>query len=149
MGSAFAKTVVMTLLCSAFAARAQDADLDRRVVEVGRGVDVSTLDSQLPKARFDEWFQRQLGPSISVKWEATDCGEQDEAHRGEDIPLCAEASAKLSGDRLVVAQIVVATLKKGIQGKPGLFGIALITKSGQYYSVKRLSELPGLLARNP
>ena len=144
-------TLFRAVLCSLIVCvvNAQDTDLDRRVIEAGKSSDVSALDPQLPKARFEEWFQQQVGASTKVEWEANDCGEQDGANAQEDIPLCAEASAKLSGDRLLVVQIVVATLKKGVQGKPGLWSIAVLGKGNNIQFGSKLSDLTRLLRVEP
>ncbi len=110
-------------------------------------MNVRALDPHLPKSRFDEWFPRQPGEPTIVNWAATDCGEGDGPANGRDMPLCAEATAKISEGRLVVAQILVATSKKGVHGKPALWSVALLTKDGKYHSVRHLSELRALLTQ--
>ncbi|HEY8831910.1 MAG TPA: hypothetical protein VIM21_05325, partial [Gemmatimonadaceae bacterium] len=62
----------------------------------------------------------------------------------EDIPMCAEATAALAGEKKVVVSIAVGTLKKGVFGKPDLFW-AIVERDGAIRDARKLSDLAKLL----
>jgi hypothetical protein len=127
--------ILFGALCSAQVANA----LERRVIAAAKRVDVKKLDPQLPHVRFDTWLQKQIG-SAPIAWESNDCGEQDGVTARADFPLCGEASATLADGRKLTVQIAVGTFRKGVQGAPALWFLALQDKSSS-----RLSDLPRLL----
>jgi hypothetical protein len=127
--------VLFGALCSAQATNA----LERRVIAAAKRVDVKKLDPQLPHVRFDAWLQKQIG-SVQIAWESNDCGEQDGVTAPADFPLCGEASATLADGRKLTIQIAVGTFRKGVQGAPALWFLALQDKTSS-----RLSDLPRLL----
>ena len=113
--------------------------LDRRVIAAAKQAYVDRLDVQLPHVRFDAWLQKQIG-SDQIAWESNDCGEQDGFTGRTDIPLCAQASATLSDGRKVTVMIGVGTSRKGVQGAPGVWFLAVQDKTSTH-----LSDLPKFL----
>jgi len=124
------------VLCSAQTNRA----LDQRVIAAAKQADVQKLDVQLPRMRFEAWLQKQIGAS-PIAWESNDCGEQDGFTARTDIPLCGQASATLPDGRKLTVMIGVGTLRKGVQGAPGVWFLALDDKTSTH-----LSDLPRFLA---
>jgi hypothetical protein len=113
--------------------------LEQRVIAAAKQADVQKLDPQLPRMRFDAWLQKQIG-GAQIAWESNDCGEQDGFTARADFPLCGEASATLADGRKLTVQITVGTFRKGVQGAPALWFLALQDKTAT-----RLSDLPKLL----
>jgi hypothetical protein len=116
-----------------------DRDLDRRVIAAAKRAYVDKLDVQLPHMRFEAWLKTQVG-DLPIAWEANDCGEQDGFTKREDIPLCGEASATLADGRKLTVMIGVGTLRKGVQGAPGVWFLGLDDKTSTH-----LSDLPKFL----
>ena len=124
------------VMCSAQTSR----ELDQRVIAASKQVYVDKLDVQLPHTRFDAWLQKQIG-SARIEWESNDCGEQDGFTQRADIPLCGQATATLSDGRKLTVMIGVGTLRKGVQGSPGVWFLAVEDKTSTH-----LSDLPRFLA---
>jgi len=114
-------------------------DLDRRVIAAAKVVYVDKLDVQLPHMRFEAWLKTQVG-NLPIAWEANDCGEQDGFTARADVPLCGEASATLADGRKLTVMIGVGTLRKGVQGAPGVWFLGLDDKTSTH-----LSDLPKFL----
>jgi hypothetical protein len=89
--------------------------------------------------RFEAWLQKQIG-TVPITWESNDCGEQDGFTQRTDIPLCGQASATLLDGRRVTVMIGVGSLRKGIQGGPGVWFLAVQDKTSTH-----LSDLPKFL----
>ena len=128
--------ILFGVLCSA----QTNGGLDQRVIAAAKQVDVQKLDVRLPHMRFDAWLRKQIGTS-PIAWESNDCGEQDGFTQRSDIPLCGQASATLPDGRKLTVMIGVGTLRKGVQGAPGVWFLALDDKTSTH-----LSDLPRFLA---
>ena len=89
---------------------------DRGYLEVGRSASVHALDTTLVEAPFEDWLRTTLGSDIPVTWEENDCGEASgsPADTARDLPVCAEASAILSGGRELVVRLAVGTATRGV-----------------------------------
>jgi hypothetical protein len=140
--------VIWGLLAFTFA-NAQSNARDRRMITYAQNLRVSKLDSALPKQRFENWLQSLVGTKTVINWEINDCGAQsgipgDDSH--VNPPLCAEAQAKLSGERQVIITIVVGTHKAGIKGFPDVLGIVCYNQD-KTVTLDRLRELPALLRK--
>ena len=127
--------ILLGMLCSAQTTRA----IEQRVIAAAKQAYVDKLDVQLPHMRFEAWLQNQIG-TARIAWESNDCGEQDGFTARADFPLCGEASATLADGRKLTVQITVGTFRKGVQGAPALWFLALQDKTST-----RLSDLPKLL----
>jgi len=114
-------------------------DLDRRVIAAAKEAYVDKLDVQLPHMRFDAWLQKQIGKA-QIAWESNDCGEQDGFTARADIPLCGQASATLPDGRKLTVMIGVGTMRKGVQGAPGVWFLSVQDKTSTH-----LSDLPKFL----
>lgn len=134
------KLAVIAILLGTLSMAQSDRGLEQRAIAAAKRVDVSRLDVKLPRMRFDAWLQKQVG-SASIKWESNDCGEQDGFTQRADIPVCGQASATLPDGRKLTVMIGVGTLKKGIQGAPGVWFLAVEDKTSTH-----LSDLPKFLA---
>lgn len=113
--------------------------LDRRVIAAAKQVYVDNLDVRLPHVRFEAWLQKQIG-SVPIAWESNDCGEQDGFSGRADIPLCGQVSATLPDGRKLTVMIGVGTSRKGVEGAPGVWFLAVQEKTSTH-----LSDLPRFL----
>jgi len=127
--------ILLGVLCPAQTTR----PLDRRVIAAAKQVYVDRLDVSLPHVRFDAWLHKQIGSAV-IAWESNDCGEQDGFTGRADIPLCGQASATLADGRRLTVMIGVGTLRKGVQGAPGVWFLGLDDKTSTH-----LSDLPKFL----
>ena len=119
---------------------------DKVIIEGAQQADVASLDKTLKKQHLDAWLKQALGPGAKIEWSVTDCGEGtgSPADRGRDLPICAEALAKLPDGRQVVLEVAMGSHQKGIDAPYGLYVIA-VTKNGQPTFLKTLSELAARL----
>jgi TonB family protein len=131
-------------------AGATQADsFENRAISSAQKISASDLDEALPQRPFARWFNKTIGLDAGVVWQLTECGEPIGAPREpeQDLPACAEITAKLPDGRRVFVAIRVGTFKKGLAGKPSFF-LAVIEENEQLYPVRRLSDLPERL-RDP
>src|SRR5690242_5134678 len=98
----------------------QDSNFDSAAIQKASNALVSQLDPKLPQMKFGDWLKREAGPQAKISWETNDCGEQtgDPATNPKDIPVCAEATAKMLDGRAIVVRLAVGTDTKGLIGKP-------------------------------
>jgi hypothetical protein len=98
---------------------AQDSKLDSAAIQHARIVLASRLDPKLPRMKFSEWLKMEAGPAASISWDTNDCGEQtgDPATNPKEIPICAEATAKMHDGRTIVVRLAVGTNLKGLIGE--------------------------------
>ena len=134
------KLAVIFILTVVFCLAQTSRDLERRAIAAAKQTDVNRLDVKLPHMRFDVWLQQQVG-RVRIEWESNDCGEQDGFTQRADIPVCGQASATLADGRVLTVMIGVGTLRKGVQGAPGVWFLSVNEKSSTH-----LSDLPGFLA---
>jgi hypothetical protein len=127
--------ILSSVLCSAQTNRG----VEQRVIAAAKQVFVDQLDVQLPHLRFEAWLQRQIG-TAPIAWESNDCGEQDGFTQRTDIPLCGQASATLPDGRKLTVMIGVGTMRKGVQGVPGVWFLSVQDKTSTH-----LSDLPKFL----
>jgi hypothetical protein len=120
------------LILSGVLSSAESA-LDRRVIAAAKQTYVDKLDVQLPHMHFEAWLQKQIGKA-QIAWESNDCGEQDGFTARADIPLCGEASVTLADGRKLTVMIGVGTLRKGVQGAPGVWFLGLDDKTSTHLS---------------
>jgi TonB family protein len=122
--------------------------LEKQAVVAVRQVPASQLDSQLPNRSFASWLSQQVGTQSGVIWQLTDCGEQtgNATDREREIPACVEAVAITPNDRKVFVNVWVGSSKLGVGQKPELY-FAAVEHKGEFYTAKRLSDLPGLLTK--
>ncbi len=122
--------------------------LEKQAVAAVRQVPASQLDSQLPNRSFASWLSQLVGTQSGVTWQLTDCGEQtgNESDRERDMPFCVEAVAITPNDRKVFVNLWVGSSKLGVGQKPELY-FAVVEHKAEFYTAKRLSDLPGLLTK--
>ena len=139
-------TIALLLSVALQVSASADGTTERRAIRAGKHASVKVLDPTLPNVQFSTWFRDLVGPKARIVWEVNDCGEQT-GSPGDDpevIPMCAEATAELSGEKKVVVSIAVGTLKKGVFGKPVLFW-AIVERDGVMRDARKLSDLEKLL----
>jgi len=138
----FGMTLLLTVQDRAYLA------LEKQAVAAVRQVPASQLDSQLPERSFTSWLNQLVGTQSGVTWQLTDCGEQtgNATDRKREMPTCVEAVAITPNDRKVFINILVGTVQRGIVGAPQLY-FAVVEHKGEFYTAKRLSDLPGLLTK--
>ncbi len=103
------------LLLVVLAGEAAPSEAD--VLAYGKRLDVSRVDSRLPRERLQSWLARTLGPGASVTWTSDDCAEGG----GDSAPLCISADARLYPRGRVSISIAVGSVQGGLGGKPALF----------------------------
>jgi len=108
------------------------------------------LDTLLPKTPFLTWFKSVVGASAKLQWEVNDCGERTGVpmvDQQRDLPVCLEVSADLPDHRRVGVAVWVGTERRGLTDTPAVYDIYL-QLAGQFYHVKRLSDLPKSLRQS-
>jgi TonB family protein len=138
--------VIANVLCIWMAGATQAGSFERRAISSAQRVSASDLDKALPTRPFARWFNKTIGSGAGVVWQMTQCGEPVTApgETGQDLPACAEITARLPDGRNVYVAISVGTFKKGLTGKPSFF-LAVIEQNERLYPVRRLSDLPEML----
>ena len=138
--------IALLLLVALQISASVDGTIERRAIRAGKHASVKVLDPTLPNVQFSTWFRNLVGSKAKIVWEVNDCGEQtgSPGDDQEDIPMCAEATAELSGEKKVVVSIAVGTLRKGVFGKPVLFW-AIVERGGVMRDARKLSDLAKLL----
>jgi len=124
----------------------QAGSFEKQAISLAQKISASELDEALPTRPFAGWFNEAIGPDAGVVWQLTACGEKITAQggTGQDLPACAEITARLLDGRNVYVAISVGTFKKGLTGKP-YFLLAVIEQNEELYPVRRLSNLPEML----
>jgi TonB family protein len=138
--------VIANVLCVWMAGTTQGGSFEKRAISSAQKMSASKLDEALPNRPFARWFRKIIGPNAGVVWQLTECGHQIGApgEPQQDLPACAEITARLPDGRRVFVAISVGTFKKGLAGKPSFF-LAVIEQNEQLYPVRRLSDLPEML----
>jgi hypothetical protein len=143
-----AARIALLLLVAVQLSASPNTPTERRAIRAGKHASVKVLDPTLPNMQFSTWFRNLVGSKARIVWEVNDCGEQT-GSPGDDpeaIPMCAEATAELSGEKKVVVSIAVGTFRKGVFGKPVLFW-AIVERGGVMRDARKLSDLEKLLRR--
>jgi hypothetical protein len=141
-------TIALLVFVALQISASTDDTRERRAIRAGKHASVKVLDPMLPNVQFFTWFRSLVGSKARIVWEVNDCGEQT-GSPGDDpdvIPMCAEATAELPGEKKVVVSIAVGTLRKGVFGKPALFW-AIVEQGGVMRDARKLSDLEKLLRR--
>jgi hypothetical protein len=138
--------VIANVLCIWMAGATQVVSFEKQAISSAQKMSASDLDAVLPDRPFAGWFYETIGPDAGVVWQLTECGEKITApgETGQDLPACAEITARLLDGRNVYVAISVGTFKKGLTGKPSFF-LAVIEQNEELYPVRRLSNLPEML----
>ena len=128
---------LLAALPSATAQRSPRDKTDRAAIDYARSLLVSTLDRNLPKVTL-EFFLENESDGARIQWEVNDCGEQTgspEVDRGRDFPMCVEAEVFLKDQRSLNVSVTVGTFKKGVDGKPFVWGVMLTETDGEVRSI--------------
>lgn len=118
----FSFTIVIVTFCLVPEIWAQNERRDAKAIPMVKNLKVSRLDKRLPARSFSQWIGQVLGKAQKIEWEINDCGEQDGSGRQKDFPICVQASSTL-GRIEVTVMIAVGTHKRGINGRPTVWGI--------------------------
>lgn len=76
-----------------------------------------------------------------IEWEVNDCGEQDGSGRQTDFPICVDATVKTKDDITVAVSIVVGTYKRGVIGRPEIWGIWITADKKQPQVLMDLKQI--------
>lgn len=106
-----------------------------------RSTPARALDPSLPAEAFEAWFGRTAGSNARVEWNISDCGEQtgSPVDSTRDLPVCVSAMA-VAGERMITADFLVGTERRGLREKPRLYSAAVVVK-GTVWEVRRLGDL--------
>jgi hypothetical protein len=122
----------------------------KQVVAYARSIDVKTLDSSLPSQRLEDWLQSGPPHARIGYWIVANTCDLKPDSQSEDYPLCAKVSFTRNGKGGFFL-VQVGTNRRGIIGRPQLYGDIEIVKLGKKEgwtltgSAERLSDLPTLL----
>lgn len=115
---------------------------EKQAVDLVQRTPVSTLEANMPRRSFAEWFGSLVGLKSGIVWQLSECEQFAEVQaRGADAQACVEANALMPDGRKVVVRIGVGTFMKGITGDPGFY-YAVIEQRDQLYLLNRLRDLP-------
>lgn len=137
----FLLTIVILGLCVVPEVYVQNVKRDARAIAMVKKLQVSRLDRRLPAVSFLQWFGNTIGRSQKIEWEINDCGEQDGSGRQKDFPICVQALAETVDRIEVTVMVVVGTHKRGIVGKPAVWGIWAQPKNKKSKEMDELSDL--------
>jgi hypothetical protein len=120
---------------------------DSTVIDGVRHIDISRLDSTLPRIALAEWLRQFVADSANLAWEVNDCGEQTgdpSVDTLRDIPTCVsvESNADTAGGFGIM--VGVGSVKNGIGPQPGIYNIYIRTGTN-YRTVQSLHELAAIL----
>lgn len=140
-------TIVIVTFCLVPEICAQNERRDVKAITMVKNLKASRLDKRLPAVGFLRWLGNVVGKSQRIEWEINDCGEQNGSGRQKDFPICAQAHAHTVDRIEVTVMVVVGTHKRGIVGKPAVWGIWVQPKNKESKELDELSELVEELAR--
>jgi hypothetical protein len=119
---------------------------EKQVVAYAKAIDVKTLDPALPSQRLEDWLQSGPPHAHIGYWSADTCDIKPVSPH-EDYPLCVKVSLSRNGKGGFFL-VRVGNIRRGIVGRPRLYGDIEIWKTGTWtstVSAERLSDLPALL----
>ena len=119
---------------------------EKQVVAYAKAIDVKTLDPALPSQRLEDWLEAGPVHAHIGSWSADTCDLKPVSPR-EDYPLCAKIRFSRNGKGGFFL-VQVGNIRRGIIGRPRLYGDIEIWKNGTRtltVSAERLSDLPALL----
>jgi hypothetical protein len=142
--------LAMLSLLVASSSPAQLPYTEKQVIAYAKSIDVKTLDPSLPSQHLDDWLQSGPPRAHIGYWSMNKgCNLQGVSPNG-DYLLCAQVSFSRNGKGGVIL-VQVGTHRRGIVGRPQLYGyigvVKLGTKEGWTLTgtAERLSDLPALL----
>lgn len=146
------KTFLPTVACIAVlllasSGSSQNLRRDSKAIGIVKNLSVSKLDRRLKFRSFSNWFGSVVRNSRTIGWEVNDCGEQDGSGRQKDFPICVQASGTTKDKLEIVVMIVVGSHKRGIRGKPSVWGLWINRESERPIEMNELSQLAGELIR--
>ena len=147
MKTIFPLTVIIVAFCIVPEICAQNEKRDAKAIPMVKNLKVSRLDKRLQPVGFLRWFGNVVGKSQRIEWELNDCGEQDGSGHQKDFPICVQAFAHTVDRIEVTVMVVVGTHKRGIVGKPAVWGIWVQPKNKESKEMDELSDLVKELAR--
>lgn len=143
----FGSIIVMAAFFLPTAIWAQSNKRDAKAIKMIKNLQVSSLDKRLPATSFSQWIGQVIGRSQKIEWEVNDCGEQDGSGRQKDFPICVQASAFTVNRIEVNVLVTVGTHKRGIVGRPAVWGIWVIKNQNESQNIDALSDLSQELVR--
>jgi TonB family protein len=125
----------------------QTESLQKQALNLAQRTPASDLDPGLPNVSLTAWFTQLVGPRAGVIWQLAECGQAIKVlgDASPDLPACLEANATLPDGHKVVITISVGTFKRGLTGRVA-YNFGVVEYDEQFYSAKRLSDLPLLLS---
>jgi hypothetical protein len=123
---------------------AQTNTRDQRMINYAKSVDVSRLDPNLRKQRFDPWIRSLIG-NARQEWKIEDCGHQIGVQGYDaDPPICGKIYSQLADGRVLRVWIAIASHQTGMKAPPILW-LAYFGVPGQELPAAKLSYLPTLV----
>lgn len=145
------KTVlgILLILLAVAATDCRGSTDDAALFNYAKRLNVATLDSALPSQPLGEWLVSGPPRLTKVEWDrGCDIKREGSEPRG-GWPLCVRVQLR-RGELWGRAIITVGTVRSGIHGKPRLEYLFMtsgrLARRGQFWTIKRLSEFPRLLA---
>jgi TonB family protein len=140
-------SAIAIAMCLLVNTLSQTESLEKQALTLVQRTPASDLDPVLPNVSLPTWFNQLVGPRAGVIWQLSECGETITApgNQGPDLPACLEANATLPDGHKVVIAISIGTFKKGLTGRVA-YNFGVVEYAEQFYSAKRLSDLPLLLS---
>jgi hypothetical protein len=139
--------IALLLLVLGIEANGQNPTRDIRAIAKVKALSVSKLESKLPTLKFENWFADVVGGTEPTRWEVNDCGEQNGSGKQRDFPICVQAFARTDDRIEVTIMVVVGTYKRGVVGKPAVWGIWAQPHNEVSNEIRELSDLVKELAR--
>jgi hypothetical protein len=123
---------------------------EKQVIAYAKSIDVKTLDPSLPSQRLEDWLQSGPPHAHIGYWSMDDTCDLMPVSPKVDYPLCARIGFGRN-DKGGFILVQVGTRRRGIVGRPQLYGHIGVVKVGQKEgwvltgTAERLSDLPALL----
>lgn len=142
--------LALLLFLIASSATAQHRYTEKQVTAYAKSTDVKILDPSLASQRLEDWLQSGPPHAHIVYWKMEATCDLMPGSSAEDYPLCARIGFSRN-DRGGFILVQVGTRRRGIVGRPQLFGDIGVWKADQKEgwvlagTAERLSDLPALL----
>jgi hypothetical protein len=126
-------SVVSLLLTSCV--RAQGPSAGKREIAAIQRVKtllISSMDHRLPKVTL-EFFLKYEGEGAPIKWDVSDCGEQDQdavVDHGRDSAMCVRTALGLKDGRAATVLVSIGTFKRGPVDVPTAYGVSVTYPDG-------------------
>src|SRR5262245_34527974 len=93
---------VIAVTCLWVISPAQNPKFEKQAVALVQRTPVSTLEENMPRSPFADWFKSMVGAKAGIVWQLSECEQSTEARQpGADIPACVDANALLPDGRKV------------------------------------------------